>query len=137
MLNLWIGLSTRAMIALYAMTAWVLVLIPKSMRQNLNTLIKEITVAAGVDKALESSKSSIGRSWQEGEYAMAVWKAVAWFELSMMILASLGWIVFFKLFGLGGPVWLTTFSFKSVLAVNVFGAITYTLAMTLTNDDGK
>lgn len=126
----------RTVIAAFALSAWILFFFPKTREKFDKTLvgfIDELLGAGESEKILERS----GHTWVAGMPTMVLWRLSVFFEISMMIFAALGWVILFKLIGLTGPIWLTTFAFKSVLAVNVVGATLYSLATALTGDSGS
>lgn len=126
----------RTVIAAFALSAWILFFFPKTREKFDKTLvgfIDELLGAGETEKILERS----GHTWAAGMPTMVLWRLSVFFEISMMIFAALGWTVLFKFIGLAGPIWLTTFTFKSVLAVNIVGATLYSLATALTGDSGS
>lgn len=125
------NMFVRTGIAMFALGAWLLVFFP-GLRQKTDVLLKSL-----IDEALGKGEAEAvlyrtGPSWAQGEPTLAFWRLAVWFEFFMMMLAAVGWVILFKLFGLSGPVWLTSFTPLSVLAVNVVGTILYSLAMAVT-----
>ena len=126
----------RTVIAAFALSAWILFFFPKTREKfdkNLVAFIDELLGEGESEKILERS----GHTWAAGIPTMIFWRLAVFFEILMMAFAALGWVILFKLIGLSGPIWLTTFAFKSVLAVNIVSATFYSLAAALTDDDGS
>lgn len=126
----------RLLIATFALTVWILFFYPNTRAKfdkNLVAFIDELLGEGESEKILERS----GHTWAAGKPTMIFWRLAVFFEILMMAFAALGWVILFKLIGLSGPIWLTTFAFKSVLAVNIVSATFYSLAAALTDDDGS